>query len=461
MSKHTKTSLKHPEFRGRIGVARMDITHPEGIYARTWGSAKYDVAQGVHQPLLATCIVFQDLDGGTELVLVTMDAITLPAPEDLNKIRETVAARFKLEPYQFIFLPSHSHSTPFAMRQHADREGGHLIGPYVDSLPERYGDLIEEARKNVKVSILSWAYGTCGLAFNRDSIDPETDRDICGINLEKSADDTLLVGRVTDEDGKIRAVFVNYACHPVSMGGGNTLISPDYIGPMRELVESKNKDAICVFLHGASGELTPRRSYEASVDAAEQNGRELGYAALSVLNSMYPPGHQLDYQGIEESGTPLGVWHLKANADINTKIGRERVSEKLAFKPMPTRAELEASLAAAKESFEIERLERSLVRRKLIGDGAEGDFYFSVWRLGDSFLIATPSELYSQFQIEMRKKYPDMAIAVLNNADGRHMYLPVREAYERDTYQSRISLYQPGSLERVMERSVKTINQMF
>jgi len=412
--------------------------------------------------LMATCVVFQDMDGGEELVLVTMDAITLPAPEDLNLIREAVAARFKLEPYQFIFLPSHSHSTPFGMRQHATREGGHLIGPYVDSLPQRYGDIIEQARESAEIATLSWAYGKCGLAFNRDSIDPETGRDVCGINLERPADDTLLVGRVADDNGEVRAVFVNYACHPVSMGGGNTLISPDYIGPMRELVESKNKDAICVFLHGASGELTPRRSYEASVSAAEQNGRELGYAALSVLSSMYPPGYQMEYQGIEESGTPLGVWRLKAaKAEVNTKIGRERVSVKLTFKPMPTLAELEASLATATESFEVERLERSLVRRKLVGDGSEGDFHFSVWRLGDAFMVATPSELYSQFQIEMRKKYPDMAIAVLNNADGRHMYLPTKEAYERDTYQSRISLYQPGSLERVMERTVKSINQMF
>jgi hypothetical protein len=43
--------LRHPEFRGRIGVARTVIKPPIGIYARAWGSAQDDIAKGVHKPL--------------------------------------------------------------------------------------------------------------------------------------------------------------------------------------------------------------------------------------------------------------------------------------------------------------------------------------------------------------------------------------------------------------------------
>ena len=62
--------LKHAEFHGRVGTARMDVTPPVGIYSRTWGSAKHDVAEGVHRPALASCLVFQSLDGKDELVFV-------------------------------------------------------------------------------------------------------------------------------------------------------------------------------------------------------------------------------------------------------------------------------------------------------------------------------------------------------------------------------------------------------
>ena len=37
---------------------------------------------------------------------------------------------------------------------------------------------------------------------------------------------------------KIIATMVNYACHPVSLGGGNKMISPDYYGAMREVSDA-------------------------------------------------------------------------------------------------------------------------------------------------------------------------------------------------------------------------------
>ena len=114
--------------------------------------------------------------------------------------------------------------------------------------------------------------------------------------------------------------MVNYACHPVSLGGGNRLLSPDYIGAMREVVERDTGGAMCVFMHGASGDLTPRRSYEAKAEVADQNGRELGYAALSVLSGMFPPGQELQYKGVEESGTPLGIWRLTPRSDVSEQL---------------------------------------------------------------------------------------------------------------------------------------------
>ena len=168
--------------------------------------------------------------------------------------------------------------------------------------------------------------------------------------------------------------MVNYACHPVSLGGGNRLLSPDYIGAMREVVERDTGGAMCVFMHGASGDLTPRRSYEAKAEVADQNGRELGYAALSVLSGMFPPGQELQYQGVEESGTPLGIWRLTPRSDVSTQLSGRFVTTQFPLLSFPSRAELEAQLAATTERYAIERLERSLARRAQVGDGPDGDF---------------------------------------------------------------------------------------
>lgn len=453
------TFLKHPEFKGRIGVARRDITPPIGIHARTWGSAKHDTAEGVHRPLLASCLVLKDDASGHKLILLALDVIILDSPE-AAKLRQKLLQELQIAPEQLLFHPSHSHSTPWYQRRLKSRNGGALIEPYLESLPALCLDLIADAEAAAVPAILSWAYGRCALAYNRDAVDPATGRDICGLNPAVKADDTLLVGRVADENGKVRATLVNYACHPVSMGGGNRLLSPDYIGAMREIVERDTGGAICLFLHGASGDLTPRRSYESTPDAAEQNGKELGYNALAVLTGMFPPGQQLEYRGIEESGTPLGIWRLGKKQHLSTSLLARRVTLKLPLMPLPSRQEIEAELAKATERYAIERLERSLARRELAGDGPEGDFAFTVWRMGEAFLIASPAECYSQFQIDLRQRFSDTTVAVLNATDGASSYLPLPSAFERDVYQSRIAIYGPPSLARVTETATQTLTTM-
>ena len=452
-----RNCLKHPEFSGHIGIARRDITPPVGIYARSWGSAQHDQAEGVHRPLLGSCIAFRG--DGTELLFLALDTIVLDQQETAN-IRARVLAELGLEPHQLILHPSHSHSAPWLMRGRADRPGGHLIPPYLDALPGVILDLIAKARAASKPATLSWAYGRCALAYNRDFVDPASGRDICGLNLAEQAVDTLLGGRFCDAAGAVLGTLVNYACHPVSMGGGNRLISPDYIGAMRELVERDTNNAPCIFLHGASGDLTPRRSYEATPDAAEQNGRELGYAALTVLSGMFPPGKQFVYQGVEESGTPLGVWKLEDKPVVDTGLKGRMVTTRLTLAKLPTRDEIQDRLKTATERFEIERLDRALARRILVGDGSDYPFFFTVWRLGEAFVVSTPSEAYSKFQVDLRALFPGAAVAVLNATDGSTSYLPLAESFNRDVYQSRVAIYGPGSLERVTELAASAVRDL-
>ena len=59
--------------------------------------------------------------------------------------------------------------------------------------------------------------------------------------------------------------MVNYACHPTTLAWENTLISPDFPGAMREVVERATA-APCVFLQGASGDLGRLRDEYCSSD---------------------------------------------------------------------------------------------------------------------------------------------------------------------------------------------------
>ena len=245
------TEQTFPTTHCTFGVARRDVTPPVGIYARSWGAATHEVAEGVHRPLTATAAVFAPLDGdGPELALVALDIGWLQyAPDELG-LRASIRERTGLGEEQLLVSMSHTHAGANANSQLEDKPGVELIQPYLDGLAEHIADAILEARATRAEALVTYGYGRCGLATNRDFWDEDAGRFACGYNPERPADDTLLVARVTGDDGAILATLFNYACHPTTLAWDNRLLSPDYIGAAREVLEQRIRRA---------GALLPRR----------------------------------------------------------------------------------------------------------------------------------------------------------------------------------------------------------
>src|SRR5262249_45217026 len=171
-------------------------------------------------------------------------------------------------------------------------------------------------------------YGTarCALATHRDYWDEGTRQFVCGFNPTGAADDTVLVAKVVAEGGRLAGTLVNYACHPTPLAWENALLSPDYVGAMREVVE-KHTGVPCVFLQGASGDLGPREGFVGDPSVADRNGRQLGFAALSGLEALPAPGTWFEYAGPVISGAILGTWKhrpLEPNAAARQKTWERR-----------------------------------------------------------------------------------------------------------------------------------------
>jgi hypothetical protein len=451
-------AIRDSEFTGLVGISRHHINPPPGIFARCWGSATHDIASGLHKPLLATCVVFADAAGRQSLVLLALDLSWWSSKQDELGLRMGILSGTRLAEDQLMLHVSHTHSAPRTAPEFADRPGGEFIEPYRNQIMRTCVALIDKARRSLAPATLTWRAGQCALAYNRDLAAPDG-RILCGINPGAKADDTLLMGRVADPSGKIRCTFVNYACHPISLGGGNTLVSPDYVGALRETVEAATGGAECVFLHGASGDQAPRRSFESDPRIADQNGAEVGYAALSVLSSMFHPQASLEFVGAEESGTPLAIWR-EHEAAAGRTIASRRVTVPLKIAEMPRAEELQRAIAEAKEGYMVERLTRRLLARQSVGDGPEAEFSFLVWQLGDSFIVGTPAEMHTAFQLELRRRFPSSSIAVLNIVNGYASYLPPRADFAIGAYPVRVSYFGIGSMETVLEATDKTIRAM-
>jgi len=456
MKQQTYAPFRNPSFKGWIGSGREDITPPVGIYARNWGAAKHEVAAGIHLPLTLTAVTFQQNAGGDPLVLISADLGWWKSAADERRLREGLLQALSLQPYQLMFCLTHTHAGPSTFTEDANKPGGDLIAPYLEHVQLAAITAAKIALKTAGEATLTWHYGKCDLARNRELPEAGSDRVITGLNPAATADDTLLVGRITNEQGIVTATIVNYACHPTTLGAANNLLSPDYIGAMRGLVE-QHTGASCVFLQGASGELSPAEQYSGDTSLADHYGRQLGFAVLSALEAMLPPDKELQFTGVVESGASLAMW-AKSFYHPAAVLKGEMKLVSLPLKELPSLAEIEAAWAACEDHVVKERLWRQRGIRKTIGDGDVADMPLWVWRLGDCILVGQPNETYSNFQQELRELLSPAAVAVMNIVNGYAGYLPPAAAYSRQSYAVWQTPFAPGALE-LLTASATAISQ--
>ncbi|MFM8286739.1 MAG: hypothetical protein ACKOGA_08440 [Planctomycetaceae bacterium] len=470
-----RTGERQPQSRLRLGVARGEITPPVGIYHRMWGAATHQRATGVHRPLTATALCLAPLaeTGVSPTFLLAVDHCLLWGSEQ-QELLEQLSARTGVEPGRIVVCWSHTHAAGLLDRSRAAEPGGELIGPTLEALHATLADLMIKARETLEPACLVYGTADCRLATNRDYFEPGSGRPVCGYNPDGPADRTALVARAVSQAGKTLCTVVNYACHPTTLAWGNTLISPDYPGAMRELLEEAEGGAPCLFLQGASADLGPRHGFVASPEVADRNGRQLGYAALSALEALDPPGTTWTYGGAVVSGATLGEWSAQPVSESeNAALAQFRFHGfeiPLAYRPdLPQRDEVLASRAtwearkreaeargeatAARDAHAmIERMDRQLTRLRVLPPDPRFPLPVWTWRLGDALWIACEGELYQSFQQELRRRFPGLAVMVVTLANGsRVTYLPEAAAYGQGSYPESISLLARGALEELVE----------
>lgn len=470
------TAVRTPQARGRFGIARADITPPVGIYHRMWGAALHDRATGVHRPLTASAMWMQSADERDAIVLLCLDHCLLD-PSEFTAIRDAVARAVGIGIDGVFVSMSHTHGSAWMSRSRSHLPGGDLIGPYLDATIKTCARLARESQRNAAPGSLVFATGRCSLAAHRDYFDLAENRYVCGFNPEGAADDTVMVAKCMSDDGRLLGTLVNYACHPTTLAWQNTLISPDYVGAMREVVES-HTNAPCLFLQGASGDLGPREGFVGDPRVADRNGRQLGFAALSALEAIPNPGTQFEYAGAVVSGATLGTWEHRP-AELDAAWSRETFVVPLPYRlELPTveqtRAELRKWEAEEKEARQlddalrisecrahVERMHRQLARLSALTPGPAYRMPITVARLGSTLWVFSPGELYQTFQIELRRRCPGLAVIVATMTnDWQPGYLPPASSYGYGIYQETIAAVAPGSLETLLEAATRTARRL-
>jgi hypothetical protein len=450
--------FRQPSFHGLIGFAREEITPPVGIYVRNWAASDHDVADEIHRPLTATAMTLQSAKGADPLIIVSLDLGWWRRKEDEWFLRGHLIESLNIDPARVIVALTHTQSGPSTSLSDTDKPGGNLVRPYLQLVRDALVRIVREAFRSAKPATLAWTYGRCRLAKCRDQFVPEMGRFVLGYDERSPADPVLLVGKVVSDEGHTLGTIVNYACHPTSIGWENRLISPDYVGAMRELVEA-NTGGLCLFLQGASGEMAPRDQFSGDPAVADRNGRELGYAVLSALESMMPPGSRASQVGFVESGATLAIWEHAPDLAPSTIEATIHTIE-VPLKPMPSLSEIEKRIDLAEDREMIERLRRERECRHTVGHEDTVRFPIWLWTVGDALFLGTPGEPYTLLQRHLRLHFVERAVCVINVANGWYGYLPPRELYDKEVPTVHQTPFAKGSLEYLIHGSLQQFERL-
>lgn len=456
------------------GVARCDITPSVGIYHRMWGAATHEVSTGIHRPLTATVITMASRDDsqfGSPSVAIAIDHCLLWTAE-MRTLVDYIAQHSGVSAESIVIYFSHTHGAGLMGLERKELPGGEMIAPYLEQLAVKISDLVRQSIQSARPAIINYGVGRCSLATNRDYWDSEKSSFVCGFNPEGTADDAVIVGRVSDEAGNILATIVNYACHPTTLAWDNTQISPDYIGAMREVVEHSTA-APCFFIQGASGDIGPREGFVGDLAVADRNGRQLGYAALSAIEALPPAKTRFVYAGPVVSGATIGTWRYEsishdAIAGLSSFVATKCRVE-LPLRPdLPKRAELLAEQSHWQQKFElaeiagdavamrdaramIERATRRLIRVAHLPETSTITYKVPLCKMGDAIWVSLNGEHYNILQTELRRRFPNHTLIIGTIANGSDVwYLPDAESFGKGLYQEEASILSQGSLEKLI-----------
>ena len=229
------------------GVVDVPVGTPMTGYA-----ARLSPSTGVHDPLTVRALVIDDVG------IVVVDCCAL-RKTTCGELRATRPAGL----IDVVIAATHTHSGPCIT------PGG--LGAFapdvLHAVEKAFVEALTTARHQRKpVTVRYGERRAVGVGRNRRHHDVEIDPPVQVVTFEG------VHGTV--------ATLVTYPMHPVVLSAANTLISADYLGPLRDMVEAARPGSVCLFMQGCAGDVNDdRHSAEGDFSAAPTPGRDFAAAA--------------------------------------------------------------------------------------------------------------------------------------------------------------------------------------
>ncbi len=428
------------------GVARVVITPPVGIRMMGY-TVQRDVSRSIERDLTATALVLSD--GELKTVLIACDLLFIQSPH-VERIREQIGARLGIPGSHVLINCSHTHLGPMLPGWHSDTpEQTRIQQRYLDTLEESLAGVAAMADTDRRPARIAAGTGHAPIGINRR--EKLSDGNVViGENPDGPVDHDVNVIRIDDIDGLPIAVVMTAAAHTVVLGPKTLLLSPDYVGPAREIVESAT-GALTLFLQGAAGNVNPCCSIgaggEEQYDDLERVGAMLGGEALKTWAQLRTHNRH-GPRRLVQSVAAISVWDYETTPEAciesfavdsrtltlplanlpDRQVAEDQLNEYRGRLDKVVRNQGDAG-ALHVASRLVSWAERVLEAIDSGEDPPKRNLEIWALRINDIGLVAVSAEPFAEIGLEVKRRSKLAHTLFLGYSNGCLGYIPTPEAF--------------------------------
>jgi putative membrane-bound dehydrogenase-like protein len=381
----------------RVGVARVDITPAYPVRLSGFGFRRAE-SEGVTQRVWAKALA---IDDGEPAVLITVDNLGIPAYL-ADEVAKRLGKKVGLKRERLAITATHTHTAPMLQGvaptlfgQPIPKEHQAHINRYTRELTDRLEQVALDALADRRPARLSWGVGKVTFAVNRRTPGGPVDHDL-----------PVLV--VRDLRGKLRAVYVTYACHCVTLS--NNKVSGDWAGYAQELIQIDHPGAVALVSVGCGADANPRSGVTGDkVEVATRQGAEVAREVKRLLGGFLAP--------------------------VTGKLTATRHTIELPLADPPTRQEWEKR-ARRKDAVgyharvNLARLDRGEKLRTKI------TYPIETWSFGNSLaMVFLPGEVVVDYALRLKRQLDGSRLWINAYANDAPCYIPSERVLKEGGYE--------------------------
>ena len=306
------------------GTSRIDITPPGNCKLGGFAGRNHE-CEGIHDHLYVTALALSR--HGKKLIIIGIDILALNN-EQMEMIWALADRKLNLRPDQLFINCSHTHAGPEIHPTFNCNTcpPGEVCDPDPEYIKELLESIILSADKALKNLQPADAFGEIGETFigiNRRAPDKQIYKEqATGYenfpNPDREVDRSCPVILFKNKKGKPLSLIFGAACHPTTMRYDNYLISAEYPGVARRILEKDLDGAPALFLQGMAGDVKPHQVAEGNsfrsgnFEDIEKVGEELATDVNTIIKKGLRPLDIKIETALKRVAIPFNnTWNIK------------------------------------------------------------------------------------------------------------------------------------------------------